>query len=155
MGLAVAVGVGQGEFLVMAVGGRVCHAINVGQGFGMAEPRRVAQRQHERHRLLPVELRRDCEGAAQDKVDVVPAPVGARRDLGPGAIVQGGIKRRGVAGTGQRLEAPGRQRLAATVDQRGDQGEAAGDLAGGQAYIVLQAGPPLARSAQIISSVVP
>ena len=38
MRLAVAVGIGQPEFLVMAVGGRVCHAINVGQGFGMAEP---------------------------------------------------------------------------------------------------------------------
>jgi len=120
----------------MTVTGSIGQAINVGQGFGVAEIACLANRKVQGNGRVNVPVGGDLKLGAEDKICVGLAPVRAPRDWLPVGVVYLGGDGRVNQGTFQ-LEVPKMgQWLTAAVNQRLDQPQASVDFAGGQANVV-------------------
>ncbi len=130
------------HFLVVAVDRRGRLAVDIGQGFRMAEIVSDTDRQ-EKRAVGGIPIRRQAETGAQGEIEARPAPHRIGGDAFPAGIVQIGLdgRRRGDGWRRQLEKAPIGQGQAAAVNERLDQVDALGNFIGGPTLFVIHIFP--------------
>ena len=127
---------GQEDLPVVPVTRRKGLAVDIHQGLRMAKLRRVADRQVEGYRCVPLPVRGDLESSAQHKVQTRLCPLAFPGDGGPVLVLDIQGHRRTGLGTRELQQAEGIQAVAARVGEGPDQLDPLSDLLRGETDLV-------------------